>query len=180
MNDTTSEPDVPDDTPAAVSHKVRNYNDDRWFEHDGELLFAPSDVERVHARLVQMDETDWETVTVSPMASMLGKSTDFVTRAKIHTDDTDEFLAAFEERTQAVGEEHGGWLTERAEPTVSEQGPIRTDVWVRHPVGYTVTMGGAANKAQKILLAIRDFESWLHQTEVVAPLLEKYNERYPY
>lgn len=172
MSQTQRQPKVPTENPEPIS-TVRNRNGDAWYEYDGELLFDPETIERLHERYVEMQERDGENLAV-----VGGGSTK---RLKIRTKDQEAFREAIAERreehdflmnveVQLLGNHHG----------LHEEGPRKTVAWADYRAGRAASLGGADYKRQQLLLPVRRFEQWRYHTEVWLPVAERFNEEYPY
>jgi len=168
--------------PDKVDRKVTNRNEDCWFEYDGEPMFSDSALDRIKQRFEQMRNHQWEKI-----AYVKGSNR---TETKIRTKDLRQFKNELE--TQ-----HNGWVEQYGQPltrfgnaaygevltqavTIKDESARKTVVVSNYNAGYSVGMGGEKNKKQSILLPIREFEQWFYHNEVVKPLFEKYNDKYPY
>jgi hypothetical protein len=168
--------------PDKVERKVSNRNGDEWYEYDGEQLFSDDALDRIRNRFAEMREQDFEKI-----ATVKGSSS---TKSKIRTKDLESFKEELRERHNQWVEEHGDPLTSFGQRgygeqltqaiEISDENPRKTVVRADYNAGYRAFMGGEDGKKQDILLVIREYEQWSYQTEVVEPLFEKYNEKYPY
>lgn len=151
---------------------IERFDDDDspWYEHDGELLFG-DDTELVRDKVQAMCESDY---------GRYSPKNGFSQRTKIRTTDSDEFTDELVERLNECNETFifGEQFIERVD--VHKKGPQRTDVSFRPSFGYPASLGGAAYRRNQILLEVKRYETDLFWNEILEPLFNEYNEKYPY
>jgi len=170
--------------PSKVERNVTNHGDETWFEYSSEPLFDDETLDRIRRRFTEMRDSDYERIATVKSSSSY--------RTKIRTKDLDNFKDDLREARRQWVEEHGDRLTlfgnayygdvltEYEVVEVKEEKPRKTVVGAEYDASYSTGIGGAKYKKQQILLPIRSFEQWSYHTEVVEPLFEEYNEKYPY
>lgn len=181
QNNDTDLSDVPtgdDALPGSV--RVTSRNGDAWYEYGGDLLWDAEMVVNIWERFKMMHETEWSRVGTTPYGAARGKGSDVKTNGKIRTQDDDDFMSDLKDRADSAGDEIDGWLTKRQAPQVTERGPRRTDVRINYSTGSKVSMGGPEYKRGKLVGALADFENYLFHERVFLPVLEQYEEQYPY
>lgn len=166
-------PESHDELPDSV--RVTGRGDDAWYEYDGEALFSEGNVVRIWNAYQRMQAADWERVQGMRDGS---------TRKKIRTEDAEDAQADLEDAWEAEHEEtpfvfsRDGLLGNHH--GIKEEGPRKSVAWADYDTGRPAGLGGSTYKRQQLLQKLKEYEQWRFHTDVWLPVIEEYNEKYPY